>query len=249
MNKYITALRGYARVGNFPLDASSIFGNIEDAEEYILTDSSAYAGQIISIVNIDTREVISYRVGFGESTLELQELVSGDSEQLNKILTSINEILAFMNLFIITDNDITISEKTLKASTIKVSQISEGDDVVTVDYLDAAIESSFAGMERTILIPMDFNGGGAGSFSLTSFFSSISITVTESYDQPIALYFGDTKILSSDYIKETIDPGEDVSVTIFNLNKAYNLTGQIRITPDAICTTGSGKIKVTYIEI
>lgn len=55
MNNFIPAFKGYERLGQFPLDSTSVFNSFEDAKKYAsdgyLGRSSAYPGQRISIQN------------------------------------------------------------------------------------------------------------------------------------------------------------------------------------------------------
>ena len=61
MNQFIPAFKGYERIGQFPLEKHSKFSSRKEAEEYarlgFTQESSAYVGQIISILEGDKMSV------------------------------------------------------------------------------------------------------------------------------------------------------------------------------------------------
>jgi hypothetical protein len=115
-NKYISAVKGYLRLGNFPLDASSIFPSVSEAITYAASNPTAYAGQLISVVNEDEHSVTVYQLGFpdvnnnpGNATYEIQEIASGSA---GGTVRSVNNIAPDENANItINANDITISSE------------------------------------------------------------------------------------------------------------------------------------------
>jgi hypothetical protein len=115
-NKYISAVKGYLRLGNFPLDASSIFPSVSEAIQYAASNPTAYAGQLISVVNESEHSVTVYQLGFpdannnpGNANYEIQEIASGSA---GGTVRSVNNIAPDGNANItINANDIKISSQ------------------------------------------------------------------------------------------------------------------------------------------
>ena len=61
--------KSYERLGNFPLDSSSIKSTLEEAIDYASNNPTAYHGQIIFIVDARTQDEITSNV----ETLEILE--------------------------------------------------------------------------------------------------------------------------------------------------------------------------------
>jgi hypothetical protein len=55
---------GFLRLSNFPLDKSSVFSNLIDATNYAANNKTAYAGQLIAVINEDAKDVAIYTLTF-----------------------------------------------------------------------------------------------------------------------------------------------------------------------------------------
>lgn len=81
----IPAFRPYTRVNNLPLDVTSVFTTIEEAEEYAAKGTVAYPGQIIAVVYNIEQEVRFYGIVFNtdesiDAKYVLEKLGSGSTE-------------------------------------------------------------------------------------------------------------------------------------------------------------------------
>ena len=64
--KYIPAFNGFERQNQFPLDKSTIFNSLEEAAQYAedgrMKDSSAYVGQLISVIDKDHNKTTVFTI-------------------------------------------------------------------------------------------------------------------------------------------------------------------------------------------
>lgn len=64
--KYIPAFNGFERQGKFPLDKSTIFNSLEEAAQYAedgrWNNSSAYVGQLISVIDKDHNKTTVFTI-------------------------------------------------------------------------------------------------------------------------------------------------------------------------------------------
>jgi hypothetical protein len=166
---YISAVRGYLRLGNFPLDASSVYDSFQAASEYADSNPTAYPGQLIAVVQ--GRTVTIYQLGYKldeeEIGFELQPLSTAGE---GPIVRTINEIepdingnidinLQFLDellTFLENTNDRVIFNKPVSVPTESISQ---RDDVITKGYLEALFSESFSGISRTLKTSFSYEGG------------------------------------------------------------------------------------------
>lgn len=162
-NNFISALRGYLRLGNFPLDASSVYDNFLAASEYASSNPTAYAGQLVAVVDEVTRTVTIYQLGYkvdpAETGYELQSLSTSGSGGVVKTVNNIspddngNVQLSFdiLNdiLYFIQDTETgAIFNKPILLSDPN-SQIVENNSVITKGYLEGSLDNYFSGVSRT----------------------------------------------------------------------------------------------------
>jgi hypothetical protein len=157
-NNFISAVRGYLRLGNFPLDASSVFESFSEANIYADTNPTAYLGQIIAVANNQNETVTIYQVGYKSGGgLEIQSLVAdatGNVRSINNILPDVNGnitldlehldlILTFLED---TENEVVFS----KPISIDKILINSDSHVINKAYLEARVDSITVGMVRTL---------------------------------------------------------------------------------------------------
>lgn len=73
----------FIRQGSFPLDESSIFYSLEEAQNYVNNNPIAYRGQLISVVNEATSTVELYMIGFSCSMIRIDRIESSDTTNVN----------------------------------------------------------------------------------------------------------------------------------------------------------------------
>jgi hypothetical protein len=152
---FISAFRGYLRMGNFPLDASSVFESVALAQAYADENSTAYPGQILAVVNETARSVTIYQLGFktdlGASGFALQQIQSATSGEFVKSVNGIEpddngnveisigeEIENLLDSLTIDDSLIASS----KRISVPTSSISGDDDVITKKYMEDYVEDN-----------------------------------------------------------------------------------------------------------
>lgn len=164
-DNFISAVRGYLRLGNFPLDASSVYPTQAEAETYVSSDPTAYAGQLIAVANENTSTVTVYQVGFGSGgSLELQSLIAsqvGTVKSINGILPDENgnvtidlDHLDLILTFLQDTPERVVFNKTVSVPT---EDIAEDDDVITKAYLEASIQEEVPAAVLTFAIPKDIS--------------------------------------------------------------------------------------------
>lgn len=243
--KFISALRGYIRLTKSPLDASSIHGSYNDALNYVLTDPTAYAGQFLAVVD-DTGKVTSYVVSEDSGELKLNELLQGDSQQFQQLYELLEEMTQIFDHFTFEGERIII-DTPLQVDRIAVNTdaISYDDDVITVSYLADKLSSIPKGIEVFSGI-INNTGGDTFLFDVPVFLDKISVVVQQDYQSPLSIYFGNDLLVHSDYVQETVYPGDTESMTIIEINKQFSQIDRIRIVPDYLSATGSGYFSITF---
>lgn len=66
--------KGYQRMNNFPLDASSLFTTLAALQDYALNNGTAYAGQICSVNDGDFVKVYKINVDLSVSEIGVADL-------------------------------------------------------------------------------------------------------------------------------------------------------------------------------
>jgi hypothetical protein len=152
---FISAFRGYLRMGDFPLDSSSVFESVELAQAYADSNSTAYAGQMIAVVNDTARSVTIYQLGFkvdtGAAGFALQEVQTATSGEFVKSVNGIEpdedgDVEITLGAEIDSLLDALTVTSTLIASDRRISvptaNISGNDDVITKSYLEGYVETN-----------------------------------------------------------------------------------------------------------
>jgi hypothetical protein len=171
---------GFIRLDNFPLDERSIFSDYQDANDYAAEDPTAYAGQIIAVVNEIDREVSIYNLIFSEDQSRNFDLqgIAGSGNGTVEFVNGLAPIADTGNV-IITGTDITvsaedartiaetlatfdsISETELELLFSKVinveritglatEQIQDPSDAVNLEYLQQTQATIISGSTRTV---------------------------------------------------------------------------------------------------
>lgn len=152
---FISAFRGYLRMGGFPLDASSVFESVSLAQAYADSNQSAYAGQILAVVDDDSRTVTVYQLGFkvdpDDGGFVLQQIQSATSggfvKSVNGELPDANgnvvislgaEIDSLLESLTVT-SDLIASDRRISVPTV---DISGDDDVITKKYMEDYVEDN-----------------------------------------------------------------------------------------------------------
>jgi hypothetical protein len=152
---FISAFRGYLRMGDFPLDSSSVFESVVLAQAYADSNSTAYAGQMIAVVNDTARSVTIYQLGFkvdtGAAGFALQEVQTATSGEFVKSVNGIEpdedgnveitlgaEIDSLLDALTVTSTLIA-SDRRISVPT---ANISGNDDVITKKYMEDYVETN-----------------------------------------------------------------------------------------------------------
>jgi hypothetical protein len=179
---FISAFRGYLRMGDFPLDSSSVFESVVLAQAYADSNSTAYAGQMIAVVNDTARSVTIYQLGFkvdtGAAGFALQEVQTATSGEFVKSVNGIEpdedgnveitlgaEIDSLLDALTVTSTLIA-SDRRISVPT---ANISGNDDVITKKYMEDYVETNMLDKNESSSQTV----GGPVTFS-----SQVSISVT-----------------------------------------------------------------------
>jgi len=251
-NQFITALRGYIRNNNFPLDASSIFDNMIDANDYALNDPTAYLGQIISVIDEPSRKVKAFVLTYNEEGLNgflTKEIFLGDNEDLGEVITMIQSLSEILEHFSYVDGVLYI-DSPLNVEKVTVTSMPTNDyDLVPLKFLQdtlADIDILPSLPEQTLTYPI--NSYGAESLIISSgvFIERIVIKLLQGFDYPIRLLFKnsitsvETTLVGHPYIIEYIESGEVSATTILEVNFTLSAPGQIILRPISPSLTGDG---------
>lgn len=179
---FISAFRGYLRMGDFPLDSSSVFESVVLAQAYADSNSTAYAGQMIAVVNDTARSVTIYQLGFkvdtGAAGFALQEVQTATSGEFVKSVNGIEpdedgDVEITLGAEIDSLLDALTVTSTLIASDRRISvptaNISGNDDVITKKYMEDYVETNMLDKNESSSQTV----GGPVTFS-----SQVSISVT-----------------------------------------------------------------------
>jgi hypothetical protein len=171
---------GFIRLDNFPLDERSIFSNYQDANDYAATDPTAYAGQIIAVVNEIDREVSIYNLIFSSDESRNFDLqgIAGSGNGTVEFINGLAPIGDTGNV-IITASDITISTEDARTiaeafatfdsiseteiellfskiinveriTGLATEQIQDPSDAVNLEYLQQTQATIMTGATRTV---------------------------------------------------------------------------------------------------
>jgi hypothetical protein len=168
---FISAVKGYLRLKNFPLDASSVYDSFLAASQYASTNPTAYAGQLVAVV--EGRTVTVYQLGFklneAESGFELQPLsTEGGSGPIVRTVNGAepddngNIEIDFSTFEGVFDFFTNTPERVIFNKPISIQIENSGvtsNDVINKQYLDATLEDVLNGNIRTIKTTFNYTGG------------------------------------------------------------------------------------------
>lgn len=191
--KYVSALKGYLRQGNFPLDASSVFDTLAEAQTYAASDATAYAGQVLAVVDELNKQVTMYQVGFDTgSGLELEPLSIPDDlvKSVNGITPDENgnvviDIVSDAQALLATIESIVEARITFDRNiSVPTIGITNDDDVITKKYLEAELNDSFEGVTRTFKTSFDKDGGRSSQLLPDgSLIQKVILVITQAFDE------------------------------------------------------------------
>lgn len=171
---------GFIRLDNFPLDERSIFSSYEEANNYAADDPTAYAGQILAVVNESDREVSIYNLifssdesrnfglqgiaGSGNGTVEFINGLAPIDDTGNVIITgsditiSTEDARTIAEAFAILDGITEAEFELLFSKMINVEritgldteQIQEPSDAINLEYLQQTQATIMIGSTRTV---------------------------------------------------------------------------------------------------
>jgi hypothetical protein len=179
---------GFIRLSDFPLDERSIFSNYIDANNYAASDPTAYAGQIIAVVDEVERDVFMYNLIFSSDesrNFDIQNITAGigaikfindlaPDEDGNititgeDILVSVEDARTIAEvLTIVEDISFTSSELELLFSKIinveritglDTDKIKNLNDAINLEYLQQTQATIMKGSTRTVQALLDNTG-------------------------------------------------------------------------------------------
>jgi hypothetical protein len=251
IKNFTSAVKGYLRLGNFPLDASSVYSSFLEASTYAATNRTAYAGQVIAVVNEAEKIVQIYQLGFPTSGtgFELQ-LISGSGS--GGVVRTVNEIEPDDNGNInVTANDIQYSiDKTIKETLDELATTL--GTLASLNDLETSFEGQLTGIARTLRLSL--NGSSiVGSESpeqfreipINSVIKKIVFEVSEPFEQTdITVSVGEVILMSPDDIYETVS-GTYISE---HINQRTLTEGNIEVNFSEETEVGSANIYVEFIE-
>jgi hypothetical protein len=242
---FISAIRGYLRLGSFPLDASTVYPTLAEAEAYAWYNPTAYPGQVVSVVNEVSQTVTVYKIDYMRSpssdglnkAYRLSPVYGPDEE--GTILTdnvfhynneveadqTLNDILNFL-LRLLSNNPLSSYPEGHTINKLRVDslQISGDNDVITKGYLDSKIMMNTIGVMKTIQVVCTPNGGVSdAAIPPFSKIKKITIDVDPAYGSNVqmsiylARLIGDPGVLTLEEapIVESGDIIQDVSTLTF----------------------------------
>jgi len=176
---------GFTRLSNFPLDERSVFSSYQDAYNYAASDPTAYAGQIIAVVDEIAEEVSIYNLIFPSEVVdinfELQGIAGGTGtiryinslapdEDGNIVITgtditlsatdarTVAEVLAIFEGIGETEFEILFSKVIRTERVTGITEIIGPTDAVSREYLENVITTSQIGIRKTVQMILDNTG-------------------------------------------------------------------------------------------
>ena len=135
---------GFLRLGNFPLDKSSVFESFADAYNYAATNETAYPGQIIAVVDYTEQAVSIYTLTFPsegfEGNFELVGVSNGDGSSIRLVNGKAPDVEGLITIY---GTDIQISETDARS-------LSSLLDVI--DAIDASGNTNFITFNKPIVV-------------------------------------------------------------------------------------------------
>lgn len=266
--------QGYLRLGNFPLDGSTIFSTLPAAEEYVASNPTAYAGQVIAVVNEIERTVSIYIVSYPfqpgyEGTYQLQEVNAGGTvSMINDVLPddngsvtiygtdikisetdaqTITEVLNSID-FVSDETTIYFSKilSSAKISGLVTDDITDNTDAINKEYLDIKVASSIVGVNRTVLIHLTNTGRTADDEYFDIPAGAVIQKVVVNITQPYTKSI-DIKIGEQTIIGEDEIFENEIGTYIKEPNITIAETIPVSAVVNGVSATGEATVYVDYI--
>jgi hypothetical protein len=265
---FTSAVKGYLRLGNFPLDESSVFPSFEEASLYAANNGTAYAGQIIAVVDEVEREVDVYQLGFPNEgqpeKFELQ-LISGqgDGGLIKTINAKDRDGVETPDDFRIEPDDdgnvvldasnIPFDPLDILGQTVKDKLDLLLSTYITVEEVAESFEVKLIGVPRTLrlvlngsdIVGLDEDPNQFREIPINSIISKVVFEVSEPFPAvDITVSVGDAILMEPDDIYET-KSGTYISE---HINQRTIFEGNVEVSFSEPVTTGSANIYVEFIE-
>lgn len=143
--------KSFDRMGQFPLDMSSVFYNKEELENYASSNPIAYVGQIVSLVDEDNKKVTVYSI----------QNVEGDLQELGTV-SDVSKYLAGTGIVIGEDNTISVDvdNETIEIVDGKLS-------AVIPDYADTDTKTNIVSGDSYISIEGSLIENDSNTFTIS----------------------------------------------------------------------------------
>lgn len=217
---------GYSRLGSFPLDDKSIFSTYALAVTYAASNTTAYAGQLIAVVENQVVDIYTLRFPIdGETGTFILQSIRMDSDTLSEHITDI-PMIGETPSYLQFDKIISVE----RIMGLVTAEITEPNDAVNLELLRTTQESIERGLTRTIVIPVELVGvNPAFPFVIGDIIKRVTVVIETAYDQPtnFTIIIGEQEIMSADDIFE--QPSEEPSsyiiepMTTINTNSTINI--------------------------
>lgn len=244
MPEFISAIKGYLRLGNFPLDASTVFPSLQEAQQYAASNPTAYAGQLVSVVIEADKSVTAYQLSIPQSgSGYVLELIAGGN------VDSVNGIDPVEGNITITGANI---QSGVAGNSQTIAQLIQTilTTFATKEYVDDKFDDSLIGVQRTIEVPITSTGvtdpESVGDIPAGSVIKKVSVRIDEAYeaDTDISVSIGGTTILSASDIYET----EAGSTFSSSPELSIETDSEITVSVESGSATGSAKLYVDFVR-
>jgi len=267
---------GFLRLGNFPLDQSSVFQNFTDAYNYAATNETAYLGQVIAVVDSIEEEVSIYTLTFPsdgfEGRYELVGIASGDSAirlingkapDEDGVVTlygtdiqisesdakTIAEALSILSSITETETEITFSKTVVveRLTGLNTSLIGQPTDAINLQYLNSSIDNSLIGSTKTVKAILTNTGRAYAD----EYFDFPVDSVIRKVRVDITQAYSITDITLSIGGLIVVSPSDifetEIGTYIVETDKVITTTGPLIATLSAASATGAAKVFIDYI--
>ena len=247
MPEFISAVKGYLRLGNFPLDASTVFPSLQAAQQYAASNPTAYAGQLVSVVIEADKSVTAYQLSIPQSgSGYVLELIAGGN------VDSVNGIDPVEGNITITGSNIQsgVTGNSQTIAQLIQSILTSLQGYATKEYVDDKFDDEFIGVQRTIEVPITSTGvtdpESVGDIPAGSVIKRVSIRIVQAYTQgtDISVSIGGTAILSASDIYET----EAGSTFSSSPELPVSSDSAITVSVESGSATGSAKLYVDFVR-
>jgi len=266
---------GFLRLNNFPLDGSSVFYNYADAYNYAASNETAYAGQIIVVVDSLEKIVSVYVLTFPSDGFEGNFELVGVSNDSGSNIRIVNEkvpdengkitlygtdiqvseedarnLIEILNTFISIIDAGTISLEMVSAS--RVTGISSGNiqqlsDAINLEYLQTSIAVAGIGDIKTVKAILSNTGRAYG----IEYFDFPVNSVIRKVRVNITEEYSPTDITLSIGELNIVDADEifetEIGSYIVEADKKILNSGPLIATLSSPSSTGSAIVYIDYI--